>query len=114
MKHILIVDDNKENLTAARLVLNDTYKITAVTMGIQALKFLENNRADLILLDINMPEMDGFEVMNQIQSNKDLLDIPIVFLTADSDAKTESKCLECGALDYIAKPFVPIRYPIIE
>ncbi|HOO79379.1 MAG TPA: diguanylate cyclase [Lachnospiraceae bacterium] len=107
MKHILIVDDNKENLTAARLVLNDTYKITAVTMGIQALKFLENNRADLILLDINMPEMDGFEVMNQIQSNKDLLDIPIVFLTADSDAKTESKCLECGALDYIAKPFVP-------
>src|SRR5574344_1743394 len=107
MKHILIVDDNKENLTAARHVLSDIYKVTAVTMGMQALKFLENNRADLILLDINMPEMDGFEVMKRIRSTPEMLDIPIIFLTADNDAETESKCLECGAVDFIAKPFVP-------
>lgn len=107
MKHILIVDDNKENLTAARLVLSDTYKVTAVIMGIQALKFLENNHVDLILLDINMPEMDGFEVMDKIRENTKSNDIPIIFLTADNEASTESKCLEKGAIDFIAKPFVP-------
>ena len=61
MKHILIVDDNKTSLAAARAELGSIYKITAVTMGAQALKFLEKSSCDLILLDINMPEMDGFE-----------------------------------------------------
>lgn len=106
MKHILIVDDNKANLAAARSVLCDTYKITAVTMGAQALKFLENNSCDLILLDINMPEMDGFEVMRRIKANEVCSHIPIIFLTADDDAETENRCLEEGALDFIAKPFV--------
>ncbi|MGN1105876.1 MAG: response regulator, partial [Huintestinicola sp.] len=106
MKHILIVDDNKTNLASARSVLSDTYKITAVTMGAQALKFLENNTCDLILLDINMPEMDGFEVMARIRETERCAGIPIIFLTADNDASTESRCLEAGALDFIAKPFV--------
>ena len=106
MKHILIVDDNKTNLTAAKQVLSENYKVTAVTMGVQALKFLENNTCDLILLDINMPEMDGFEVMNKIKEDKNKAVIPIIFLTADSGAETENRCLEAGALDYIAKPFV--------
>ncbi|MCF0224126.1 MAG: response regulator [Fibrobacter sp.] len=103
MKHILIVDDNKTNLTAAKTALGDTYKITAVTSGAQALKFLENNTCDLILLDINMPEMDGFEVMRKIKG-KDVP--PIIFLTADNDPETEKRCLEEGAMDFIAKPFV--------
>lgn len=107
MKHILIVDDNKTNLTSAKLVLNDIYKVTPVISGAQALKFLENNTADLILLDINMPEMDGFEVMEKIKANESWSAIPIIFLTADNDAETESRCLEAGALDFIAKPFVP-------
>lgn len=105
MKHILIVDDNKANLAAAKAVLCDTYKITAVTMGAQALKFLENNTCDLILLDINMPEMDGFEVMKRIHENSNCSGIPIIFLTADDDADTENRCLEEGALDFITKPF---------
>ncbi|MGN0599137.1 MAG: diguanylate cyclase domain-containing protein [Oscillospiraceae bacterium] len=105
MKHILIVDDNKANLAAAKAVLCDTYKITAVTMGAQALKFLENNTCDLILLDINMPEMDGFEVMKRIHENSSCSGIPIIFLTADDDADTENRCLEEGALDFITKPF---------
>ncbi len=107
MKHILIVDDNKTNLAAARSVLNGVYKVTAVTAGGQALKFLEGNTCDLILLDINMPEMDGFEVMKKIGENETCKDIPIIFLTADNDAGTESRCLETGAVDFIAKPFVP-------
>lgn len=106
MKHILIVDDNKTNLASARAVLKDTYKVTAVTMGAQALKFLEGNLCDLILLDINMPEMDGFEVMKRIRENERCANIPIIFLTADCDSVTESRCLEEGALDFIAKPFV--------
>jgi len=106
MKHILIVDDNKTSLSTAKSALNDVYKVTAVTSGAQALKFFEKNICDIILLDINMPEMDGFEVMRKIRENSELADIPIIFLTADSDAETESRCLEEGASDFIAKPFV--------
>ncbi len=106
MKHILIVDDNKTSLSTAKSALNDAYKVTAVTSGMQALKFLEKNLCDIILLDINMPEMDGFEVMRKIRENSERADIPIIFLTADSDAETESRCLEEGASDFIAKPFV--------
>ena len=106
MKHILIVDDNKTNLAAAKSALSDTYKTTAVISGAQALKFLEKNTADLILLDINMPEMDGFEVMEHIRSMENCENIPIVFLTADNEPDTETHCLEAGALDFIAKPFV--------
>lgn len=106
MKHILIVDDNKTNLVMAKEALSDIYKITAVTMGTQAIRFLENNTCDLILLDINMPEMDGFEVMGKIKEMEFAKDIPIIFLTADNDAAVESKCLEEGAQDFIAKPFV--------
>ncbi|MBQ2824043.1 MAG: diguanylate cyclase [Oscillospiraceae bacterium] len=107
MKHILIVDDNKANLTAAKAALADLYKTTAVISGAQTFKFLEKNIPDLILLDINMPEMDGFEVLEKIKADSNCCNIPVIFLTADSDAETESKCLEAGALDFIAKPFVP-------
>lgn len=107
MKQILIVDDNKANLTAAKTALSDVYKTTAVVSGSQALKFLENNTPDMILLDINMPEMDGFEVMSRIQGMHECASIPIIFLTADNEAETEQKCLDAGAVDFIAKPFVP-------
>ena len=106
MYHLLIVDDDKINLSAAKNALSSSYKITAVTSGGQALKFLQNNICDLILLDINMPEMDGFEVMAKIRENPTLADIPIIFLTADSDPQVESRCLTEGAMDFITKPFV--------
>lgn len=106
MYHILIVDDSKTSLAAAKNVLSDLFKVTAVTSGSQALKFLQNNTCDLILLDINMPDMDGFDVMERIRGNPERKDIPIIFLTADNDPKTESLCLEKGAMDFITKPFV--------
>lgn len=108
MKHILIIDDNKTNLISAKNALSDLYKVTAVTSGMQAFKFLEKNKPDLILLDINMPDMDGYEVMENLQGNIEYNSIPIVFLTADNNAETESECLERGALDFIAKPFSPV------
>ncbi len=107
MKKILIVDDNKLNLAAAKSVLNDTYKVTPVIKGEQVFTFLEGQPCDLILLDINMPEMDGFEVMEKLKSDDRFKDIPVIFLTADTDAETETKCFKSGAVDFIAKPFVP-------
>ena len=107
MKKILIVDDNKLNLTVAKNVLRSIYEVTAVTSGNDALKAIENLSFDLILLDINMPEMDGFEVLAKLKENPVSKDIPVIFLTADSDADTETKCFESGAIDFIAKPFVP-------
>ncbi|MBQ9688385.1 response regulator, partial [bacterium] len=107
MKHILIVDDNKFNLLAAKTTLEDIYMISEVRSGTEALQFLKSNKPDLILLDIIMPDMDGFEVMEIIKNTPEISSIPIVFLTADTEADTESKCLSAGAMDFIVKPFVP-------
>lgn len=107
MKTILIVDDNKMNLATAREVLRDEYKIIPVTKGQQALAYLESGECDIILLDINMPEMDGFEVIRRIRKMERCRNIPVIFLTADDDAETESRCFREGAVDFIAKPFVP-------
>ena len=107
MKTILVVDDNKLNLAEARSVLRDKYKVIPVKKGQQALTYLESNECDIILLDINMPEMDGFEVMERIREMEQCRNIPVIFLTADNDVETETRCFKEGALDFIAKPFVP-------
>ncbi|MGN1339428.1 MAG: diguanylate cyclase domain-containing protein [Oscillospiraceae bacterium] len=107
MKNILVVDDNKVNLTTARKVLCNDYKVTAVMRGSQALSFLESGECDIVLLDINMPEMDGFEVMEKIRGMERCRNLPVIFLTADSDSETETRCFKAGAVDFIAKPFVP-------
>lgn len=107
MKHILIVDDNKTNLVMAKQELSSEYNVTPVVSGAQALQFLEKKHTDLILLDINMPEMDGRETMQRIRANEAWAKIPIIFLTADSSPETEAQCLSDGADDFIAKPFVP-------
>lgn len=107
MKHILIVDDNKMNLVMARQELSTEYNVTPVVSGAQALHFLEKKHTDLILLDINMPEMDGRETMRRIRANEAWSKIPIIFLTADTSPETEAQCLSDGADDFIAKPFVP-------
>jgi len=107
MKKILVIDDDKVSLATAKGVLGDDYKVFAVLDGTQALKFLEKNECDLILLDINMPGMNGFEVMEHIKEGETSKDIPVIFLTSDNDAATETRCFEAGARDFISKPFVP-------
>lgn len=104
---ILVVDDDKTNLTLAQKILLSQYRIAATNSGKAALKYLEHNHPDLILLDINMPEMDGFEVMEQIRGDKRTADIPIIFLTADDKADTEIRCFQMGAMDFVRKPFIP-------
>lgn len=107
MKHILVVDDNKTNLTLVKNELSGKYQVTPVISGFQALKFLEKKTTDLILLDLSMPEMDGRETMKRIRENEEWAKIPIIFLTADNTPETEAQCLADGADDFIAKPFVP-------
>lgn len=105
---ILLVDDDVMNLKKAQdILIADKYKVAVAKSGAQALQYLEHNLPDLILLDINMPVMDGFQLMKAIQKVPEYVDIPIIFLTADTDSATETKCLELGAYDFISKPFVP-------
>ena len=107
MKTILVVDDNKLNLATARQVLQDEYRVIPVMKGEQALTYLESGECDMILLDINMPEMNGFEVLEKIREMENWRNTPVIFLTADNDAATEMRCFKMGAVDFIGKPFVP-------
>lgn len=106
-KTILIVDDDRMNLVTAQKFLMGEYKVVGVNSGKQAFKYLMKFRPDLILLDIFMPEIGGFEVMKLLQENRDWCKIPVIFLTADRKTETESKCFQMGAHDFITKPFEP-------
>jgi len=105
-KHILVVDDVPANLKFAEQLLEERYKLTLALSGAQALKFLVKKKPDLILLDINMPEMDGCTVLAKLKENPDTENIPVIILTVESDVAMELKCLSLGAVDFIRKPFV--------
>ncbi|MCI9315294.1 MAG: response regulator [Lachnospiraceae bacterium] len=108
MEHtILVVDDDRTNLALAQKILTPRYRIAASNSGRGALKYLENHHPALILLDINMPDLDGFEVMEQLRQKEEIRSIPVIFLTADNLAETEVKCFRMGAMDFVTKPFVP-------
>ena len=105
---ILVVDDDSMNLRMAEFILNKShYMVTKASSGQEALDMLQQGTMDLILLDIEMPEMDGFELMKILQDSVEWRKIPVIFLTADRSAETEEKCFQVGAVDYIGKPFVP-------
>ncbi|MGV2872523.1 HD-GYP domain-containing protein [Colwellia sp. E150_009] len=106
-KIILVVDDTPSNINVVKSVLNDKYSIMAAINGAIALKIMEKQLPDLILLDIMMPDMDGFQVCKKLKENLLTRDIPIIFLTAKADIKDEAKGLELGAVDYITKPISP-------
>ena len=108
MKRIIAVDDNVTNLKMVEQVLKDKYKLILVKSGEKALAYLEDNLVDLILLDIVMPEMDGFEVFENIKKLDNAnSNAPVVFLTADTEVGSEVKGLNMGAMDFIKKPFIP-------
>ena len=107
MKHILIVDDVTTNLKCAAEVLKDTYDVTTAKSGKAALQILREIQPDLIMLDVNMPEMNGFEVMERIKEDPVTRDIPVIFLTAEADKENEVTGLKMGAMDFIKKPFEP-------
>ncbi|MBR1930141.1 MAG: response regulator [Lachnospiraceae bacterium] len=105
---ILVVDDDMFNLRMASHILSsEGLKVSCQQSGEAALDFLADNRPDLILLDVHMAGMDGFETLEAIRTDTDLVKLPVIFLTADEDVGTETKGLEVGAMDFIRKPFVP-------
>ena len=107
---ILVVDDDASNLRmASRILVSKKMRASCVRSGEDALRFLRSGEGlpDLMLLDIHMPGMDGFETMRRIQENPGLRGLPVIFLTADDDSEAEVRGLDAGAMDFIKKPFVP-------
>ncbi len=105
---VLVVDDTPDNLSLMSNLLRSDYKVKLANGGERALQIVAGeSKPDLILLDIMMPEMDGYEVLRRLQFNPDTEDIPVIFLTAMSAAEDESVGLELGAVDYITKPINP-------
>ena len=105
---VAVVDDDDMNLKLADRILskNDIY-VSKLNSGEALLGFLKENRPDLILLDINMPGMDGFETITRLRSEEtEIADIPVVFLTSENDTNTEKQALKLGAKDFIRKPFI--------
>ncbi|MEO5365926.1 MAG: two-component system response regulator [Magnetococcus sp. WYHC-3] len=109
---ILIVDDTPENLDVLGGVLARQYKVKAALNGPRALKIARSDpRPDMILLDVMMPEMDGYEVCRQLKADPLTASIPVIFVTAKTSVEDERKGLTMGAVDYLAKPISP---PIVE
>jgi putative two-component system response regulator len=105
---VLVVDDTPDNLSLMSGLLKDDYKVKVANGGEKALKIAQSdNPPDLILLDIMMPGMDGYEVCQHLKSNPATRDIPVIFLTAKTEVEDEKKGLELGAVDYITKPVSP-------
>jgi two-component system sensor histidine kinase/response regulator len=103
---ILLVDDNHQNLQVlGKLLQEEKYKIEFALNGESALDWLNNKQFDLILLDLHMPGMNGFEVCKRIRSDKTVKEIPIIFLSAESERESILKGFEVGAQDYVTKPF---------
>ena len=108
---VLAVDDTPENLDVVKGILADVYTVKAAINGQMALKIIEKAPPDLILLDIMMPGMSGYEVCEQLKADPNTRDIPVIFLTAMEQTTDEAKGFDLGAADYITKPVNP---PILE
>lgn len=108
LKTILIVDDSPENLTVLSELLQPIYRVRAATSGPKALRIaVTAPRPDLILLDVMMPEMDGYQVFELLRADPATRDIPVIFVTAMDHMEAELHGLDVGAVDYITKPIVP-------
>lgn len=105
---ILVVDDTAENIDVLSGILRQDYKVKAALNGALALKIASSTPPDLILLDVMMPQMDGYEVCRQLKANPDTHHIPVIFVTAKTEEEDEAKGFALGAVDYITKPVSPV------
>lgn len=107
-KTLLAVDDEKSILMIIDFVFGKKYKVTQKTNGAEALQWLQQgNLPDVIVADMNMPEMNGFEFILQIRSSGLYRDIPLIMLSGNENTADKIKCLNAGADDYLIKPFNP-------
>jgi len=105
MKTIFVVDDSDTNLSMAEAVLEDQYSVMTMPSAAKMFALLEKITPDLILLDIEMPEMDGFMTLSKLKANTALQEVPVMFLTGRNDAEVEARGFEMGAVDFVTKPF---------
>lgn len=104
-KKILAVDDNAVNLAAIEQTLQDEYEIIPMVAGKRAIKYLGVEKVDLILLDVQMPDMDGIRTLEEIRKLDNGWTVPVIFLTATSDSDVSAAGARLGIMDYITKPF---------
>lgn len=105
-KTIMVVEDTESNIDMMMAILKE-FDVIPATSGADALELLEEEKVDLILLDILMPEMDGFEVCRRLKSDPVSKDIPVIFITAKTDEESIEEAYEIGGIDYVTKPFKP-------
>lgn len=108
MKRVLIADDVATNLRLVSEILKNDYEIITAKSGEQALHVVSVQKPDVIILDIGMPKMDGYAVMEKLRANPETESIPVIFLTAETSKEAEAKAFDIGAIDYIRKPFEPV------
>ena len=101
---LLLVDDSPENLTFLAGLVHGNYTAMAVTQGDKAIKIARQAQPDLILLDVLMPRISGYEVCRKLKSDPQTRDIPVIFLTSKSDIDSEEFGMEMGAVDFISRP----------
>jgi len=104
-KTIFVVDDNDTNLSMAEEALEEQYRVMTLPSAEKMFALLEKIMPDMILLDIEMPDMDGFEALHLLKGNEAYADIPVIFLTSMTDEKIEARGFELGVIDFIGKPF---------
>lgn len=106
MKHtIFVVDDSDTNLAMVAEALEDEYKVITLPSAIKLFAFLEKVKPSLIMLDVEMPDINGFDAIKRLKANHDTADIPVIFLTGLDNHESEARGIELGAVDFIAKPF---------
>ena len=106
---ILVVDDIDSLRKVVRDVLEEQYTISDASNGVEALEFLRDNTPDLVLCDISMPKMNGFEVLERMSADERMREIPLILITSIEDPAEKARGFELGAVDFITKPFVPVE-----
>lgn len=104
---VLIVDDSKENIDGLRTILDKEYQVMVALYGQKALELMEKIKPDIVLLDVVMPGLDGFDVIERMRNSKELMNIPVIFITSAGESYNEKIGLKMGAVDYILKPYDP-------
>lgn len=108
MVKILVVDDDEMNLKVAKVILEQRgYWVKTVSSATECLKVLKNEEINLVLLDVEMPIMNGIKTLEYMRSHEDFKEIPVIFLTADADIETVTEAARLGAEGYVKKPFLP-------
>lgn len=108
LKTVWIVDDDVMNLRMAEFILSqEQYEVVKLESGFECLRLLKKKTPDLILLDVQMPLMNGIKTLEAIRADRETKDIPVVFLTASADTETVVEAGRLGVVDYVVKPFMP-------